>query len=60
MVDISSALQIKMQENQCSPIYAFFLISDEGRTDGVRLLQSQSTKESSGRLRNQSNIQTHK
>lgn len=59
MVDISSALQFQMQENQCSPIYAFFLLS-EGDKDGVRLLQSQSKTKSGRRLRDKSNIQTDK
>lgn len=59
MVDISSALQSKMQENQCSPIYAFFLLSEGGK-DGVRLLQPQSKTESGRRLRDKSNFQINK
>ena len=60
MVDISSALQFQMQEKQCSPIYAFFLLSEEGDKDGIRLLQSQSKTKSGRRLRDKGNFQTDK
>lgn len=54
MQDIGEALNTIMQEKQCSPVYAFFLLSEsqrEGGKDGLRELQSKSEKKISRRLR---------
>ena len=43
MVDISNALKNIMQENQCSPLSAFLMLTEdklkEEKKDGVYLLQ---------------------
>lgn len=58
MRDIGSALNIIMREEQCSPIYAFFLLSNkkEGDEDGIHKLQSESSKKIGRRLRDKSNF----
>ena len=52
MQDISVALDIIMRDKQCSPIYAFFLLSQtkEGGQDGLHKLQSKSKKKVGRRL----------
>lgn len=57
--DIGKALSTIMQNKQCSPIYAFLLLSEnmkEGEADGIRKLQSESKKKASRRLRYKSDI----
>ena len=58
MRDIGSALNIIMQKEQCSPIYAFFLLSKEkeGDEDGICKLQSKSGKKIGRRLRDKGNF----
>lgn len=55
MRDISSALNNIMQKEQCSSIYAFFLLTEktkDGENDGIRELQSKSSEKTGRRLRN--------
>lgn len=55
MRDISSALNNIMRTEQCSSIYAFFLLTEktkDGENDGIRELQSKSSEKTGRRLRN--------
>ncbi len=55
MQDIGNALNDIMRMKQCSPIYAFLLLSqkqEEGDEDGVHKLQSKPEKKVSRRLCN--------
>ena len=59
MQDIGVALNQIMLDKQCSPVYAFFLLSAnqrEGSTDGIHKLQSESKKEIGRRLRDTCNF----
>ncbi len=58
MTDISSALTVIMQDKQCSPIYALFLLSEKrvGENNGLHKLQSESKKKTGRRLRDKSNF----
>lgn len=55
MKDISLALNNIMQAEQCSSIYAFFLLTEktkDGDRDGICKLQSKSSEKTGGGLRN--------
>ena len=57
MRDIGTMLDKIMRDENCSPVRAFFLYSqNEGDIDGLRKLQSKSCTKTCGRLRHQSNI----
>lgn len=59
MQDIGVALNRIMLDKQCSPVYAFFLLSEkqkEGGTDGLYKLQSESKKKTGRRLRYKSDF----
>ena len=62
MQDIGVALTTIMQAKQCSPICAFFLLSEkqkEGDINGIHKLQPEPEKKVSRRLCNKSNFQNH-
>lgn len=57
MRDIGSALTQIMRDEQCSPVRAFFLLSENrGDKDGIHKLQPKSEKETSRGLRDKSNF----
>lgn len=58
MRDIGNALNNIMHNEKCSPIYAFFLLSEKkaGDENGVHKLQSESKKKVGRRLRDKSNF----
>lgn len=60
MQDIGNALNMIMQNEKCSPICAFFLLSEKQKEgdmiDGIYKLQPKPKKEVSRRLRDKSNF----
>jgi len=58
MQDISEILKFQMAKENCSSLCAFLIIAEEEKD--VRVLQSKSIKEVSGRLCDQSNKQNNR
>lgn len=50
MMDISSILTSTMKDKQCSSLCAFLLL-EAGERDGIYICQSESIKQTDGRLR---------
>ena len=58
MRDISEELIYQMIQDKCSPLSAFLTLTKEEKD--VRILQSKSAEETSGRLRDKGDMQTNR
>ena len=59
MQDIGVMLDKIMQDKQCSPVYALFILANGEQKDELRELQSESGEKVSRRLRYTSNFQNN-
>lgn len=60
MQDISTTLYQIMDKEQCSPIRAFFLLSEGTDKNGIHQLQSESNQKVGRRLRHSGNFKNVK
>lgn len=59
MMDITNTLLDIIQNEQCSPVHALFLLSGEGDKNGICELQSKPKKKIGRGLCNTSNIKSY-